>query len=398
MDNTTNNWKEFTLGNPQEEVPRRVEKKRRGRVRLLVLMLAAALVTALVLLWDQSSFDGLRRSIIYATAKKDASGCALLYQYVGDKTSCFAALEGSLIDLSNNQLMLINEKGEDVVNKSIRFTAPALASNAQRAVAYDVGGRWLHVMNQKGIAWQLETEGDILSVSINDSNYVTVTANKSGYKAAVCVYGADGAPVFEFDSADRFAVTAALSRDSRTLLAVTIGQEESSFTSYAVVYRVNADRPQAVTPVCHSMIYTVGWVGDRFCAVAEDGLYFIDTGGNVTATYSYGDNYLRRCDLSGGGYAALLLSHYRSGSQETLLAINADGEVLGSCELDSEILSMSAAGRYIGLLCGDHLEIYDKELKQVARLEDVSEARQVLMRSDGSAVLAGTASASLYLP
>ena len=28
MDNNTNNWKEFTLGNPQEEQPRRVAKRR----------------------------------------------------------------------------------------------------------------------------------------------------------------------------------------------------------------------------------------------------------------------------------------------------------------------------------------------------------------------------------
>ena len=27
MDNNTNNWKEFTLGNPQEEQPRRVAKR-----------------------------------------------------------------------------------------------------------------------------------------------------------------------------------------------------------------------------------------------------------------------------------------------------------------------------------------------------------------------------------
>ena len=40
MDNNTNNWKEFTLGDVQEEHPRRVAK--RSRKPLLVLMVCAA--------------------------------------------------------------------------------------------------------------------------------------------------------------------------------------------------------------------------------------------------------------------------------------------------------------------------------------------------------------------
>ena len=39
MDNNTNNWKEFTLGDVQEEQPRRVAK--RSRKPLLVLLIVA---------------------------------------------------------------------------------------------------------------------------------------------------------------------------------------------------------------------------------------------------------------------------------------------------------------------------------------------------------------------
>ena len=42
MDNNTNNWKEFTLGNPQEEQPRRVAKRSK-RKPLLVLLIVAVL-------------------------------------------------------------------------------------------------------------------------------------------------------------------------------------------------------------------------------------------------------------------------------------------------------------------------------------------------------------------
>ena len=50
------------------------------------------------------------------------------------------------------------------------------------------------------------------------------------------------------------------------------------------------------------------------------------------------------------------------------------------------------------MLYSNKLVIYDQKLRECAVLEDVSSARRVLMRSDGSAVLAGTNAASLYLP
>ena len=71
---------------------------------------------------------------------------------------------------------------------------------------------------------------------------------------------------------------------------------------------------------------------------------------------------------------------------------------LGSLDLDGDVLSMSASGRYVAVLFADRLVIYNKNLKEYATLQGVSSAGDVLMRSDGSAVLAGSAAASVFLP
>ena len=78
--------------------------------------------------------------------------------------------------------------------------------------------------------------------------------------------------------------------------------------------------------------------------------------------------------------------------------MDSDGSALAALDVDGEVLSISAAGRYVAVLFSDHMTIYDKTLAECARLDAVSEARQVLMRADGSAVLAGSTAASLYLP
>ena len=401
MDKKNNNWKEFTLGNPQEEAPKRVQKRKPKKKKVLWLILLIALVLAVVaiaLLWDQSSFDGLRRSIIYATAKKDESGCAELYEYDGNQTSRFAVLDGSLIDLSSNQLTVQSEKGNLLVEESVRFTTPILVSNDVRAVAYDVGGTTLYMLDGKGILWKKEDEGSIQSVSLNENNYVTLVESKSGYKAAVKVYDDAGEPVFEFDSADRFVMNAALSRDNKTLAAVTMGQDNGRFVSYLVLYRTNSKEPLKTVMLSNGVVYNIGWVDGCFCVVAEDGIYFVEPNGVQAGSYRFDNVYLRRCCLDGNGYVSALISRYKSGSECMLLAVDSKGNELGCCDIDNEVLSFDSAGRYTAVLCADEVDIYDKEMKLVSQLRGISEAHQVLMRTDGSAVLAGTMVARLYLP
>ena len=193
-------------------------------------------------------------------------------------------------------------------------------------------------------------------------------------------------------------MTAALSDNSRTLAAVTMGQSNGVFTSYVVFYRTNSETPEATCALTGSLIYDLIPMDGLFCAVMEEQLCFLDTSGEVQAAYSCGGDYLRRVDCGGDGYTALLLGRYRNGTQHRLVTVTPDGQTLAALDVDGEVLSMSAAGRYIAVLFSDHMVIYDKNLAECARLDAVSEARQVLMRADGSAVLAGSTAASLYLP
>ena len=399
MDNNTNNWKEFTLGNPQEEKPRRVAKRRRRPLLVLLAVAAvlAGIVTAAVLL-DRSGFDGLRRSIIYAKAVKDENGCAQLYRYNSDQSGHFASLDGSLVSVSMHQLTVLDEKNRTLYDESVKFQTPSLQSRGGRAVAYDVGGTEVYVLSDKGLVYKLDCAGEVLNASLNQKGWLTVVCGESGCKAAVRVYDAEGEAVFAFRSSDRFVMTAALSADSRTLAAVTLGQENGVFASYVVFYRVNSDKEAGRCTLRGSVVYDLTAAGSGFCAVTEEQLCFLSGDGVMTAAYDYGGDYLRRISVSDDGYAAVLLGRYRTGTQHRIVTVNGEGKELAALEIDAEVASLSAAGRYVAVLTGEELVIYDRQLKPCAQLQEVSQAREVLMRSDGSAVLAGSMAASLYLP
>ena len=77
--------KTFGRGNPQEEAPKRIEKRKKIKwLPLLGVTAAVMVIAAVALLWDSTVFDGLRRSVIYSRAEKDETGCALLYTYAAE--------------------------------------------------------------------------------------------------------------------------------------------------------------------------------------------------------------------------------------------------------------------------------------------------------------------------
>ncbi len=391
---------EFILGNTQEEAPKRIlEKPKKKRTVLFVILALVVLAAVLIaVLWDANSFDGLRRRIIYARAQKDENGCAELYSYSSDRTSRFATLEGSLLIASPNQIRLVGEDGAVRFEESVRFQSCAITRTAKLAAVYDIGGTDLYLMDNRGLVRHMNAGSEIISAVLNEKGYLAVTAGASGYKAAVNVYDPDGELTFTFNSADRFVMTAAVSRDNRTLMAVTMGEADGVFASRLVTYRLTSTESVSSYDVVGGAVYDLGTVGRSFCAVAEDALYFLSSDGAQRAAYAFSGDSLRRCDLGGDGYAALLLGHNKSGSPCRLVTVDDDGAEIAGLEVNSDVLDLSVKGRYVAALYSDHLTIYDKNLTELATLNDVSAVREVMMREDGSAVLAGMSAAKLYLP
>lgn len=389
----------FEMGDPQQEAPKRIKKKTAPRRKLRVLLAVVALVLAAVaafVLLDRTAFDGLRRSIAYMQAEKDESGCAKLYQYNGDGTSVYADLDGCLLVASGKEITLLDAKGNAVYHTALQAGQVAVTAEDGFAVVYEIGGKSLHLLDSKGLVKEMTIEGEIFSVEMGAGGKFAVTLKKTGYKTAVSVYNGKGEPLYEFSSAQKYLMTAAVSENGKYMAAAAMGQESGTFVSSLQIYKLTSDTQQADASV-DGGVYELGAVDGRFCAVTDKALCFVKNDGAVTE-YSYQGATLSRCSLGGGKFAAVLLENYSSGGLTHLATVNTAGEEIASLAVESEVLDLSAAGRYLTVLYSNRLVIYDQKLQPCAVLEDVSSARRVLMRADGSAVLVGTNAASLYLP
>ena len=350
---------------------------------------------------DGTGMDVLRRYFNYGSAEK--AGGTTLYEYDASSKNQFAALGDRLVVLSDISLRVLSKDGGEVWSASVNMSAPHLVQNGDRAVAYDVGGTTLYVLDQNGevAALTAGNEEPFIAATLNEKGWLAVTAKKKNCKGWVGVYDKDMELVFEFKSSRRFVEDAYVTDDCASLGAVTLGQENSVFVSNIVLYDLTKPgeaEPVADYDVANGLVAAIGEQEGKLVTVSDTRLTLADSKGEITGTYSYDGAYLREYDISGDGYTALLLNRSQSGSVGRLVTVSADGEELGSLDVRDEVLSMSACGRYLAVLYYGSLVVYNENLEVYASLKGTENARGALMRQDGSVLLLSSESAELFLP
>lgn len=403
------------IWNDEDGEERSAEHGRLKRFLIFLLVLVLVLAVVMVAAWrDGTGFDAIRRWISYGGSTEDQTAA---FDYDADRTNRFAVLGGSLLVASNTNIELLGEDGAVLYSQPGPMNAPSISVGKSLACVVDSGGTSLTVLNGKGMAYQLtaDTEAPFITATMNSSDWLAVTAEKKSYKGCVSVYDPSGELVFTFDSSDRYVIDACVSADNQYLAAVTLGQENGTFLSSIVLYPLEGTKapasysdssgqllqtiePSASYSIRNALVLQIGNFDGCLTAVSDTCLTFAGTDGKVKATYDYAGRYLREYDLGGDGYVALLLNRSKSGSTGQLVTVNTAGEEVGTLSVKDQILNISAAGRYLAVLYSDSLVLYTPDLLEYARLEDTGSARDVLMRKDGSAVVAGSERAELYLP
>lgn len=395
MANTT--WNIWNDNDGVEEKPKR--RNPIPTIILFFLILAAVLGIVLLAAYrDGTGFDVLRRYLNYGRA--ETAGSESVYHYDSSSSNRFAVLGNHLVLLSETRLRILSPDGEEVWSTGVQMKAPALESGGSFVVAYDVGGTELYVLDELGERMKLiaDEEEPYISASLNENGWLAVTGEKNGFKCGVQVYNDELEKVYEFDSARRFLSDALVTEDNKTLAAVTLGQDGNAFVSNVVLYDLKETEPFGDYNIEDGLLLTMDQQQDTLVALTDTGLSFAETDGNVVADYLYGEVYLRDYALQGEDFTALLLNRYRSGSVGRLVTVATDGTEIASLDVNTEVLGISAAGRYLAVLYADRLVIYNRDLQVYASLQGADYARDVLMRPDGSALLLGAESAKLFLP
>lgn len=388
---------------PAEEQAKPKRRLPRFLVRLtatlVVLAVALGLVAALVFR-DRLNADSVRRWFTYRSLIRSDSGRAESFPYGGDLTDTFAVLDGDLLVCSRNAISLYSGSGTQYIDQSAGMENPVVNTNGSLAVVYDAGGSDLYVLGQRSLVWSANDLESIISARINRNGQLTVVTQDSGYRGMVTVYDAAYSPVMYIELSSAFVMDAALSDNGHTLAILTVGQSGGAFTTSLELYEMNyasgAYTPDFTCQLGGGVVLETRHTASAVWTLADRGLTVTDHEGRSSGV-SWADKHLRRYTLNGDGFAAVLLGRYRAGSQAELWVVDETGQ-RRILELNEQVLSISAAGRYLAVLTGDRLDIYTDKLELYNTLEGTQGARNVLLMPDSSAILISADSAGFYIP
>ena len=383
-------------------------KKQPNRfVRFLAFLVTVALVLGAVVLvvnYDKLNFDSLKRWFSYRNLNRSDSGQADSFRFDGNSSNAFAVVDGNLLVCSSNSIRLYSGSGQVYVDKTVSMEQPVISMMDKTALIYDAGGRTLFVYQGREEAFSLELNEDqvLLSADINPNGWLTVVSQESGYKGVVTVYDSAYAPKMQIKLSSRFVMDAALAPDNKSVALLTVGLTDDSFESRVDLYRLDRttqeDSPNWTCSLGGGAVLELRWDSSGIWALGESAVSSVNTRGELVGSYDYTGRFLKGFSLDGTGTAALLLGKYRAGSSSELSVVNPDGEVRASLPMDEQVLSLSAAGRYIAVLTADRLDIYNQDLELYASLDGTLSAQKVLQRADGSAMLISNNTAHLYVP
>ena len=366
---------------------------------LVVLAVGLALVAA-VAFRDSVNLDSIKRWFTYRSLIRGDSGRAESFPYDGDLNDTFAVLDGDLLVCSRNAISLYSGSGTQYINQQVSMENPVVNTNGSLAVVYDAGGSSLYILGQRALVWSTQDMEPILSARLNRNGQLTVATQASGYRGTVTVYDAAYSPVMSLSLTSAFVMDAALSDDGHTLATLTVGQTGGAFATSLELYSMNyvggGYKPDFTCQLGSGVVLEARHTASSLWTLGDQGLTITNHEG-LSSGVSWADKHLRRYTLSGDGFAAALLGKYRAGSQAELWVVDNQGQ-RRSLSLNEQVMSISAAGRYLAVLTSDRLDIYTDQLELYDTLEGTQGARTVLLMADGSAILVSADSAGFYIP
>lgn len=371
----------------------------RELIALAVTLALAALAVLMILNRDRLNLDGVKRWVSYGTLDRDESGRTEEFDVSGDSTNVYAALGENLLVCTGHELQVFTRSGRPGVRETVNLNNPVIHSEGGFAVVYDVGGEGLYLLHNSEIVFDYTAQQgcQILSARVNAAGCLVLVEQTSGHKATVTVFDEKHQPRIGINESTNFVSDAVLSPDSRTVAVLEFYHSVDAFGADLVLYSVKDATKQATTKLGDDVVIDLRWKGERIWVQRESGLSVLDKDGNILNTWQRSNKYLTRYTLDGLGFAVEYLSKYRSGGAGELRIIGTDGEQSVSRSINEEVLSISAAGRYVAVLSTSSLMIFKDDLQEYASLGNLN-SRRALMRADGSVVLIGTEKARLYIP
>ncbi|MCL2628616.1 MAG: DUF5711 family protein [Oscillospiraceae bacterium] len=310
----------------------------------------------------------------------------------------FANAGGHVAAVGSLGLQMLSPDGQEVYRHAFRASAPAITENNGFFIAYDIGGTSAFVFNTAGILSSIDTDGIIVSASVNKNGWFCIVTQARGmHRGTVSVYNSNGDLVYLVNIGVGFTLAAELSPDNKNLAILSMAEIGSRITFYNGI-DAHKDDPDNVYNFTNEIVIDIDFISSlNLLAISTQALHLVDFSNDASAKllkdfdgkrlagYTHNDRYI-----------AVHLYDYSIGYSGSTVTLDFNAEVLGETEFSLEIISMVFSRNTLMILRSDGLMFFNHTLEEYpAPVIDIlaTAAGRVLAISDDMALVANDHSA-----
>ena len=370
-------------GKKSVKVNKEPKEKRRWLKRLLSVLLVIAVLAAVgYIVLDSMTDEGQTVIDLVHDAMESEVVKTDKFAFDAYSDNVFDELNGGLIAVSASAYQVLDNTGEIVGRGTKAFVNPAMSSGEGGAVIWSQGGNDIMLLAPNGATKIIDSENTVIAASVNDSGYVAVTTEQSGYKGLVTVYDGSGDAVYKWFSGSAYLLDAAVNKSNTAMTALSVSDKGSRVVSYLF----GSEEEQGAYSE-DTIFFDMDYISEnRICLVADNKAVFVNGKCEYNSEYSFDGWYLKDYSLEGNGFAVFVLSKYKTSGEIMLVSVDAGGDVLGSVTTMNDVNAISVRGRYIAVTYADSAVLYSSDFTEVGVVENAAGTEKALASADGKLI------------
>lgn len=307
----------------------------------------------------------------------------------------FTPVGRGMLVTSDAGLTLFDDGGKTLLTRTMGYAEPLTFSCGGTAAVWSQDSSQAFLITDQGDIQEIVLSGDGIGGKVNEAGWAVFLSRESGSKGVATVLKPDGQAVYRVRLGSSYPVDADLSPDSGTLALLTL----QGAGSHVGLYSLNQEEELYGWTGEEEVFFELEYLGgNALLLLSTERAVFLNGAAGPVSEFDYGGEYLKDYALTGEGFAVLALGRHRNGSAARLVTLDREGRLLASLEVQEEVESLSAAGRWVSVLYPDRVTLYDSELREKGSLENASGVQASLVREDGSAIIVAGGSATIFEP
>lgn len=382
-----------------EEEPEEAPKKRlipkavyRVAIILLVVILGLAVWVNREALRPDRVFSWIR---LQFTGEKLGDGFPMALPGTAVAAENFRARGGEAAVLSDTAYSQIDREGRVTMTVAHGYTNPTMALAGDKTLVMRQGGKAFKVLSGEKTVLESEAPSDITCGAVAANGRFALGLQGGDGASELRVYQADGTLQYQYTFAKDQITAVALNYDGTYGVVCTAGAEKGELVGKLTVLYFNEAEPVSQTESRNNLFLKASWTDSGEIFAIGDTALLRGKSPEYSFAATYYDGRKLTASLLEGERAYLSLSAYEHAGPSTLLVFRGSEEPV-RVEFGQRVLSISAAGSTVGVLCGgEAVFLENADGTELGRVAVNADAKGLALCNESLAYVLGAGSIEL---